>query len=69
MDTIKTAELDHDFIKEISEEPGAEKIALCFNCTGCTAGCPMSDLEAQYNIRKILRMASLGMKDEVLNNP
>jgi heterodisulfide reductase subunit C len=69
MDTIKTAELDHGFIKEISEEPGAEKIILCFNCTGCTAGCPMADLEAQYNIRKILRMASLGMKDEVLNNP
>lgn len=69
MDKIKTTDLDPDFRKEIAEEPGAEKMILCFNCTGCAAGCPMSDLESQYNIRKILRMASLGMKDEVLNNP
>jgi heterodisulfide reductase subunit C len=68
-DIIKTGDFDPAFRQEIFEEPGAEKIALCFNCTGCTSGCPMAEQEPEYNIRKFLRMANLGMKDELLNSP
>ncbi|NIA03587.1 MAG: CoB--CoM heterodisulfide reductase subunit C [Nitrospirae bacterium] len=68
-DTIKTSNLDPTFRQEVFEEPGAEKITLCFNCTGCTSGCPMAEQEPEYNIRKFLRMANLGMKEELLNNP
>ncbi|MDF1533990.1 MAG: CoB--CoM heterodisulfide reductase subunit C [Methanosarcinaceae archaeon] len=68
-DTIKTSELDLAFRDEVFEEPGAEKITLCFNCTGCASGCPMTEQEGKYNIRKFLRMANLGMKDELLNDP
>ena len=68
-DVIKTSNLDPTFRQEVFEEPGAEKITLCFNCTGCTSGCPMAEQEPEYNIRKFLRMANLGMKDELLNSP
>jgi len=68
-DIINTSDFDPEFRKEVFEEPGAEKIVLCFNCTGCTSGCPMADQESEYNIRKFLRMANLGMKDQLLNSP
>jgi len=68
-ETVQSSDFDKTFTKEIFEEPGAEKIALCFNCTGCTSGCPMAEHEGNYNIRKILRMANLGMKKQLLNDP
>jgi heterodisulfide reductase subunit C len=68
-DTIKTSDLDKAFRDEVLTEPGAEKLILCFNCTGCTAGCPMAEHEPNYNIRQLLRMANLGMRDELLNHP
>jgi heterodisulfide reductase subunit C len=68
-DIINTSDFDADFRKDVFEEPGAEKIVLCFNCTGCTSGCPMADQEPEYNIRKFLRMANLGMKDQLLKSP
>ena len=68
-DVIKTSDFDSTFRQEVFEEPGAEKIVLCFNCTGCTSGCPMANQEPEYNIRKFLRMANLGMKDALLNSP
>ena len=67
--TFKTSDLSPEFREEIFEEPGAEKITLCFNCTGCSSGCPMAEQEPEFNIRKFLRMANLGMKDELLNSP
>ena len=68
-DSVKTSDFDQAFRQEIFEEPGADKIALCFNCTGCSSGCPMTEQEAEDNIRKFLRMANLGMKEQLLNNP
>lgn len=68
-DTIRTGDFDPSFRQEIFEEPGAEKIALCFNCTGCSSGCPVAEQEPEYNIRKLLRMANLGMREELLNSP
>jgi heterodisulfide reductase subunit C len=68
-DIINTSDFDADFRKDVFEEPGAEKIVLCFNCTGCTSGCPMAYQEPEYNIRKFLRMANLGMKDQLLKSP
>jgi len=68
-DIIKTSDFDMEFRDEVFKEPDADKITLCFNCTGCTSGCPMAEQESEYNIRKFLRMANLGMKDALLNSP
>jgi heterodisulfide reductase subunit C len=63
---IKSSELDPNFKYEIAKEPGGENIMKCFNCTGCTVGCPVMEIDKSYNPRKILRKALLGMRKEVL---
>jgi heterodisulfide reductase subunit C len=68
-DIMKSSDFDMEFRSEVFKEPDADKITLCFNCTGCTSGCPMAEQEPEYNIRKFLRMANLGMKDALLNSP
>ncbi|MDS1029984.1 4Fe-4S dicluster domain-containing protein [Bacillota bacterium LX-D] len=49
--------------------PGGEQVNLCFLCGTCTAGCPVSLLDPDYNPRKIMRMISLGMEKELLSSP
>ena len=51
---------------EISKEI-ADAAKMCFQCGTCTAGCP-SGRRTSYRTRKIIRMAQLGMKEEILNS-
>ena len=60
--------LDPNFRNEIAKEPGGENIKLCFQCSVCSASCPVRNINEKYNPRKIIRMAMLGMRDEVLSN-
>ncbi|HDN68630.1 MAG: 4Fe-4S dicluster domain-containing protein [Candidatus Methanospirareceae archaeon] len=66
---IKTWELDSGFKDEIMSEPGGENLTKCFQCSTCTLGCPLTEIVATYNPRKIIQMSLLGMRDEVLSNP
>lgn len=61
-------ELDTKFKYDVANEPGGEHIKLCFACGLCTASCPVSDIDPQYNPRKIIRMVLLGMREEVLSS-
>jgi heterodisulfide reductase subunit C len=61
-------ELDLDFKYEIRKEPGGEGIMHCFACGGCTARCPVREIDEKYNPRKIIRMALLGLKEEVFRS-
>ena len=56
------------FKYELKKVPGAEKLMLCFQCGTCTADCPVSRYNESYRPRKILRMAQLGIKDQVLKS-
>jgi len=56
------------FKYELKQVPGAEKLMLCFQCGTCTADCPVSRYDESYRPRKILRMAQLGIKDQVLKS-
>ena len=40
---------------------------LCLTCGACSSGCPATGLEGM-DPRKFLRMAALGMDEEILNN-
>ena len=53
-----------DFYNEIVAA-GAGDVALCFQCGTCTAGCP-SGRRTSYRTRKLMRMAQLGLREEIL---
>ncbi len=60
--------LHPNFKKEVAQEHGAEHIGRCFACGTCSVICPVFAVEERYDPRKIIRMITLGMKDEVLKS-
>jgi len=65
---VQLDDLDSGFRHEVAAEPGGEMIRFCFQCGTCTASCPVRAVEDRFNPRRIIRMALLGMKQEVLNS-
>ena len=61
-------EVNPNFKKELSKIPGSEKLMLCFQCGTCTAECPIARFSDSYRPRQIIRMAQLGLKNEVLSS-
>jgi heterodisulfide reductase subunit C2 len=68
MSRIKINELDASFKHRVAAQPGGEAIKACFACKACTAACPIEVVDKRYDPRKIIRMALLGMKKEVLGS-
>ena len=68
METIESKNLDPEFKYDVAEHPGGDNIKLCFACGTCTAGCPVSAIDTEYNPRKIIRQVLLGMRKEVLSS-
>lgn len=66
---ISTKELDPKFKYQVAEQPLGESIKSCFACGLCTAGCPISEIDEDFDPRKIIRMILLGMKERVLSSP
>jgi ferredoxin len=58
--------VDPSLLHELKEY-GAVGIEKCFNCGSCTAVCSMTSNEDQFP-RKIIRMAQLGMRDQLLGS-
>lgn len=54
-----------DKVKELLPEGG--NLNLCLTCGACASGCPATGLEGM-DPRKFLRMAALGMDEEVLSS-
>jgi ferredoxin len=54
-----------DKVKEILPDDG--NLNLCLTCGACSSGCPATGL-ADMDPRKFLRMAALGMDEELLNS-
>jgi ferredoxin len=55
-----------DKVKKLLPEEG--NLNLCLTCGACSSGCPATGLE-DMDPRKFLRMAALGMDDEILTTP
>ena len=55
-----------DKVKELLPEGG--NLNLCLTCGACSSGCPASGLEGM-DPRKFLRMAALGMDEEIMSTP
>lgn len=68
-EAIVVNELDSSFCDDITSQPGGENIRRCFACGTCAAGCPITEIDEEYNCRKIVRQILLGMREEVLSSP
>ena len=68
MKTIKLSEQDPKFKHDIASRPGAENFKRCFTCGTCTASCPVAEVNEDYDPRKLIRMAILGMREAVLSS-
>jgi heterodisulfide reductase subunit C2 len=69
VETIDSRNLDSRFKYDVAGRPGGENIKFCFACGTCTAGCPVSEVDPDFNPRKIIRQILLGMRREVLSSP
>lgn len=69
MKTIDGRESDPEFKNDVARHPGGENLKLCYACGTCTAGCPVSEIDAEFNPRRIIRQVLLGMRAEVLSTP
>ncbi len=69
METIDSKNLDFRFKYDVAGRPGGENIKFCFACGTCTAGCPVSEVDPEFNPRKIIRQVLLGMRSDVLSSP
>jgi len=65
---LRTSDLDQSFPEEIMKHPGGEKLYLCYQCGSCAGGCPVGKITDSYRPRQIIRMALLGLRDEVLSS-
>jgi heterodisulfide reductase subunit C len=68
METIAIERLDPSFKHEVAAKPGGVHLRRCFACGTCTAGCPVFQVETDYNPRKIIRMILLGLRKELLSS-
>ena len=66
---VVVSQLDLRFRDEIASHPGGENIRRCFACGTCAAGCPVTDVDSEYNCRRIIRQILFGMREEVLSSP
>jgi heterodisulfide reductase subunit C len=67
-ETLRSSELEPNFAEEITKHPGGEKLYLCYQCGSCAGGCPVGKITNSYKPRQIIRMALLGIKNEVLSS-
>jgi heterodisulfide reductase subunit C2 len=67
-DAIIVEELDPGFRDEVAAMPGGGNIKKCFACGTCAAGCPVTNIDEEYNCRTIIRKVLYGMREEVLKS-
>ncbi|MHB1355818.1 MAG: 4Fe-4S dicluster domain-containing protein [Anaerolineae bacterium] len=60
---------DPNFKYDVAAQPGGEQIKVCYSCGTCTAGCPVTEVDARYSPRRIIRQVLLGQREAVLSDP
>jgi heterodisulfide reductase subunit C len=68
LENLVLSKLDKDFKYEIAARPGAAFFKRCFSCGTCTASCPVSDIDENFNPRLFIRQALLGMREQLLSS-
>ena len=55
-DVIVVENLDPTFRDEVALMPGGANITKCFACGTCAAGCPVTNIDEEYNCRSRIKM-------------
>jgi len=64
----RLTQCDSTFKDQVMAEPGGENLLLCYSCGTCMATCLIRRQEPDYNPRRIMHMAILGLQEEVLSS-
>ncbi|MGQ9507035.1 MAG: 4Fe-4S dicluster domain-containing protein [Candidatus Bathycorpusculaceae bacterium] len=56
-----------NFSREMTSQLGGETITFCYQCGTCASSCPVAKITEKFNPREVIRLALLGMRDEVLS--
>ncbi len=67
MNAIKIGSLDTDLKYVVNAFFGSGALG-CYTCNTCTVECPVNKYVGRLDPRKIVRMAALGMKDDLLGS-
>ena len=59
--------VDHSFVEEIKKIPGGDRILDCIQCGVCAGSCH-ARFAMDYSPMQVLKMAHLGLKQEVLSS-
>ncbi|MFO7785907.1 MAG: 4Fe-4S dicluster domain-containing protein [Thermodesulfobacteriota bacterium] len=66
METIQLDNLDSGFKRELARLPEAANLMACFTCLTCVASCPVAQVDSRFNPIRIIRMALMGLREDVL---
>jgi len=64
----QSTQLDPKFKDQVTTEPGGENLLRCYSCGTCMATCLIRRQDPQYNPRRIMHKAILGMRESVLSS-
>lgn len=68
MEIIQLDHVDSEFKQELARRPESEKLRACFTCLTCASSCPVGQVDPRFNPIHFIRMALLGLKQEVLGS-
>lgn len=66
---ISASALDPQFKQRVAARLGGAAIKACFACGACTGGCPVSEVDPEFDPRKMIRQVVLGLKEQLLKSP
>ena len=65
---VDLSKSDTGFLRSLGRELGAADLSKCFQCGVCTASCPVREIEERFSPRRIMKLAKLGLKEQVFQS-